>query len=126
MSLSGAVKMNEFGKNDFGALLNLILNKIMGLIKSIIKFVKEKVAEMLFQFILKEIMPLIVKWMAALKIEELKNWLNILIAAVKCLPTMDIKLPKLGGIDDVNYADIIDTGSTTTPEAASSNDVNHY
>ena len=119
MSLSGAVKMNEFGKNDFGALLNLILNKIMGLIKSIIKFVKEKVAEMLFQFILKEIMPLIVKWMAALKIEELKNWLNILIAAVKCLPTMDIKLPKLGGIDDVNYADIIDTGSTTTPEAAS-------
>ena len=121
MNLSGAVKINEFGKDDFGALLNLVINKIMGLIKSIIKFIIEKIAEMLFQFILNKLMPLIIKWMAALKIEELRNWLNILVAAINCLPQLDLKfnITKLGGLDEVNYADIIDTGTTSTPEASS-------
>jgi hypothetical protein len=67
-------------------------------------------------------MPLIVKWMAALKLEELRNWLNILTAAINCLPQLDLKfnITKLGGLDEVNYADIIDTGTTSTPEATSS------
>ena len=73
----------------------------------------------MFNFILKYILPLISKWMLALSLEKLNNWLTILTAALQCLPLFKFNLNKENNMDDVNYADIIEKNVISTPEASS-------
>lgn len=120
MSLTGVVKKEDFANNDFGKILNLLINKILGLMKSIVKYVKDKVLELLLKLFMSKVTPLLVKYMGALERERLEYWINVLLSALACLPTLpviNIRRGKIGGIDDVDYADII-PGNTllSTPE----------
>lgn len=123
MSLMGIVKLDDFLSNDFSKILNLILNKILGLTKAIVRFIKDVIVEILFKLFLKKITPLLIKYTGALTIEKLEYWLNLLTAALKCLP----KLPNFNlgknyknynGLNDVvNYVDIIHNNEATIPES---------
>ena len=73
---------------------------------------KDKIVELLLTFFFEVILPLIVKYMYLIYKEQMEDWLNILRAALKCLPAFIFKLPT---IDDVNYADI--TTTQNTPES---------
>ena len=67
-------------------------------------------------------MPLILKWLAALNLEKLRNWLLALEAAIKCLPLLpmfDLNKKINSGIDEVNYADIIKKDVSDIPESLS-------
>mgnify|MGYP003300287212 CR=1 FL=1 len=121
MSLTGVVKINDFANNDLGLIMNLILNKILGLLKSIVKFIKDLIIELLLKLLFSKLIPLLNKYMGALMKERLEYWLMLLTAAINCLPAIplfNIKRKRIGGIDEVNYADIINTGTTTTPESS--------
>lgn len=122
MNLTGVVKIDESLNNDMGKIMNLLINKIMGLLKSIIKYIKDMIVELLLKLLMSKLMPLLAKYMGALAKERLEYWLTLLAAAIACLPTIplfNIKRTKTGGIDEVNYADIISTGQTETPESKS-------
>lgn len=127
MNLTGVFKMdNLFQENDINLvdeMVDFIFNKVMGLLKSIVKFIKDIIIELLLKLLITKLTPLLLKYMGALNMERLEYWLNILMAAIACLPKfmfLDIKRYKRNlsnSIDNVDYADIINTGQTSTPEA---------
>ena len=122
LCLTGGVKLDFTNSISWQEIFNFILNKIMSLISSIIKFIKDKIVELLYEFLLKIIVPIMLKWMLALRLEELQNWLNILLAALNCLPGIPkfvLNSAKDGSIDNVNYADIVSKDTTSTPETLS-------
>ena len=53
--------------------------------------------------------------MGALQLEKIEYWINVLLSALECLPRLNLN-SKVGGIDDVNYADIVNT-TINTPES---------
>ena len=111
--LMGLLKSEDFLKNDFGMIFNLILNKIFALVKSIILFIKDKIIELLLVFFFEKIVPLLVKYEMLILLERLGYWLEILKSAISCMPTFKFKRNKtIGSIDDVNYADIINVQET--------------
>lgn len=111
--LMGLLKSEDFLKNDFGMIFNLILNKIFALVKSIILFIKDKIIELLLVFFFEKIVPLLVKYEMLILLEKLGYWLEILKSAISCMPTFKFKRNKtIESIDDVNYADIINVQET--------------
>lgn len=115
MCLTGAIKIDDL--TDF-KLMNLILNKILSLIKSIVKYIKDAIISLLLLLFQKKVMPLLIKYSGALLIEKLDYWLILLTSALQCLPRFDFNSNKnKGGIDNVDYADIISVQNI--PEASS-------
>lgn len=113
--LMGITRMDEVMGNDFGKILNLLMNKIFGLVKSIILFIKDKIIELLLKYVYMALMPLLMKFMMLLMKERITDWLIILKAALECLPLLKLQPRKvIGQIEDVNYADIINTQNTPT------------
>ena len=106
--LMGLTKLSDFANNDFGLILNLLMNKIFGLVKSIILFIKDKIIELLLTFLIEKILPLLIKYELILLMENLVAWIELLKAAISCLPMLKFKRNKITGtIDEVDYADII-------------------
>lgn len=114
-SLMGIVRIDETLGNDLGIILNLLMNKIFALVKSIIIFIKDLIIQILMEFLYKALMPLLLKFLAILLREKIIDWLLILKAAIECLPLLKFQPRKIiGQIEDVNYADIINTQDTPT------------
>lgn len=118
-NLMGITKIDDFLNQDFTKIINLLMNKIFGLLKSIIIFVKDKIVVILLRFLYEKILPLIMKYEMILLLEKIQYWLDILKAAIACLPRFKFKFNKvIGSIDNVEYADIIPPQNT--PESTSS------
>lgn len=116
--LMGLTKIEDFIGQDFTKILNLLMNKIFGLLKSIIIFIKDKIVELLLRFFYEKILSLLLQYELILLLERITYWLEILKAALSCVPLFKFKRNKvLGSIDEVNYADIINTQDT--PESTS-------
>ncbi len=114
-SLMGIVRIDETLGNDLGIILNLLMNKIFALVKSIIIFIKDLIIQILMEFLYKALIPLLLKFLAILLREKIIDWLLILKAALECLPLLKFQSRKIiGQIEDVNYADIINTQDTPT------------
>lgn len=108
--LMGLIGIDSALGQDFTKIFNLILNKIFALVKSIILFIKDKIIELLLIFFYENILPLLLKYELLILLERTTYWLEILRSAVSCLPTFKFKRNKtIGSIDEVNYADIINT-----------------
>lgn len=108
--LMGLISIDSALGQDFTKIFNLILNKIFALVKSIILFIKDKIIELLLIFFYENILPLLLKYELLILLERTTYWLEILRSAVSCLPTFKFKRNKtIGSIDEVNYADIINT-----------------
>ena len=125
MGLTGMVKIDDFLNNDMSLIMNLIFNKILGLTKSIIKYVKDAIIELLLKLFMEKITPLLIKYTGALYKEKLEYWLELLKAALKCLP----KLPQFDfgnrykknnefSNDIVDYADIIYKEPLSMPDSS--------
>ena len=116
--IMGLTKLDSSVGFDFGAILNLLFNKIFGLIKSIILFIKDKIIELLLLLFYDVILPLLIKYSIILLLERLNYWLEILKAALSYITIFKFKRRKIiGSIDEVDYADIINTQNT--PETSS-------
>lgn len=116
--LMGLTNIDDFLGQDFSKILNLLMNKIFGLLKSIIIFIKDKIVELLLRFFYEKILSLLLQYELILLLERITYWLEILKAALGCIPLFKFKRNKvLGSIDEVNYADIINTQDT--PESTS-------
>ena len=120
--LMGITKIEDFLNNDYGAILNLLLNKILSLAKSVVIFIKDKIVELLLRLFYEVVMPLLIQYEIILVLEALSYWLAILQAAIACLPTFRLQRTQIiGSIDDVNYADIVDSiEQMALPESSSS------
>lgn len=116
--LLGIPKFDSTMGSDYGIILNFLINQILGLIKSIVKYVKDAIIELLLILFQKKVLPLLLKWKAAIELEKIECWLEILREALALLPRFKINgQQKIKGyIDDVNYADI--TTEQTIPESA--------
>lgn len=119
--LMGITKIEDFLNNDYGAILNLLLNKILSLAKSVVLFIKDKIVELLLRLFYETVMPLLIQYEITLVLEALTYWLAILQAAIACLPTFKLQRTQIiGSIDDVNYADIVDSSEQMAlPESTS-------
>ena len=94
------------------------MNKILGLIKSIVLYVKDKILSLLLDLFEEKIRPILTNMMLMLYLEMITDWLVILLNAVKCIPLMiGFSVAKEGHIDEVDYADIVNTQSI--PEISS-------
>lgn len=107
LNLLGVVNVNNALGNDFTKIINLLINKVLGLTKSIVLLVKDKILELLLDLFLKEIKPILTNGMLLIYLEHVTDWLIILASAVKCIPMMNIKRSRIGYIEDVDYADIV-------------------
>lgn len=111
--LMGITRSDEVMGQDLGKILNVLMNKIFGLLKSIILAIKDKIAELLLILFYKTIAPLMLKFTLILLRERVIDWLIILRAALNCLPQFKFTKNKIiGAIDNVDYADIINTQDT--------------
>ena len=114
--LMGITNVNDFMGQDFSKILNLLMNKIFGLLKSIILFIKDKIVELLLTLFYEKILPLLLKYETIILLERITYWLEILKAALNCLPRFKFNRNKvIGAIDYVDYADI--TNNQNTPES---------
>lgn len=111
--LMGITRSDEVMGQDMGKILNVLMNKIFGLLKSIILAIKDKIVELLLILFYKTIAPLMLKFTLILLRERVIDWLIILRAALNCLPQFKFTKNKvIGAIDNVDYADIINTQNT--------------
>lgn len=117
--MMGIVKLDDFLGQDLTIIINLFFNKILGLVKSIILYIKDKIIEILLDLFYSFVKPMIEKWLSIILLEKLDYWLQILYAALNCLPLMLFNFGKkfiLSEIDEVDYADIVTPQNI--PEAA--------
>lgn len=107
LNLLGVVNIDSAFGNDFTKIINLLINKILGLVKSIVLYIKDKILELLLDLFLKYIKPILLEGMLLIYLEHVTDWLIILLSAVKCIPLMNFKNNRIGYIEDVDYADIV-------------------
>ena len=94
------------GFNDprFGKVMSFIFGKIFSVIFGVIRIIKDFIVNWLIDLLKRWIIPLIIRVQAFLLLEKTRIWLEVLMAALACLPSF--RKP-IGTIDEVNYADII-------------------
>lgn len=108
--MMGIVKLDDFLGQDLTIIINLFFNKILGLVKSIVLYIKDKIIEILLDLFYSFVKPMIEKWLSIILLEKLDYWLQILYAALNCLPLMLFNFGKKfisSEIDEVDYADIV-------------------
>jgi hypothetical protein len=114
--LTGITNANDaLNGQDFTVVINLLLNKIFGLLKSIILLIKDKIVEILLMLFYENILKTLTKYEFLLLLERIRDWTNILEAALNCLPTFKLSFKQrkiISAIDEVDYADITNTQST--------------
>ena len=115
----GIVRIDNVMGQDFSMIFNFLLNKVLSLTKSIIIFIKDKILSILLKFLYETILPMTVRWACIVYLERIEYWLETLAAALICLPSFSLTIPKLlNSIEDVDYADIVN--NQTTPESSDS------
>lgn len=116
MEVVGLLDTNKLNDNNY--VMSLIINKIIAMVKSIIFIIKDMIVTYLLELFYEDIKPLINKYMAYLALEQMEDWLRLLILVKESLPRFDLNLifglkNKYGVnvIDDVNYADIYNSSN---------------
>ena len=116
MEVVGLLDTNKLDDNNY--VMSLIINKIIAMVKSIIFIIKDMIVTYLLELFYEDIKPLINKYMAYLALEQMEDWLRLLILVKESLPRFDLNLifglkNKYGVnvIDDVNYADIYNSSN---------------
>lgn len=104
--IMGVTSLEDLFGGNQSAIIKLLTNKIFGLVRSIISFLKDKIVEILFELFEEKILPLILKYQLIKFKEKIEAWIELLYAALLCLPRFRFSSP-VGSIDDVKYADIV-------------------
>jgi hypothetical protein len=123
MHLMGISDLRDLKNLDLSKILKALLNQILSLIKVIVRYILDVIIEIILKIFMNRVMPLLIKWMAALQTEKLRYWAELLTSAIQCLaiPIFNLQRYKtVGAIDDVRYADIVDysnNNEATTPKS---------
>ena len=98
-------------KFDMFYFLEFIKKKLIGFLVKLIVKIKDIIIKALLRFFKNKVLPLILKWAEMRLLEQLEGYLAALLEALECVKIFDIFGHKniLTAIDDVNYADIIQT-----------------
>ena len=94
---------------DFNKLLDSLMNSLFFIIKDIIIKLKDMLLEMFLNWVLEKLTPLLALFASRLLLETLNTYLSLLKQLLDCFMGFDINsiLKNNNGIDNVNYADII-------------------
>lgn len=110
-----AINLKELGLVSFdnkntsdNDIFNFIVNKIMAMVTSIIKFIIDKLIEIMLKFLRDKILPTINNYILLNNLERYEYWISLLSEAVSSCALINISGNKYGGIDEVNYADIVE------------------
>lgn len=114
-NIMGITSLNDTLGTNQGAIVKLIFNKIFTMVRQIIIFIADSLIQLLFMLFVKVITPLLLEWGWLEALEQIDDWLQLLVAVAMCLPRINLRSSKpKGTIDEVDYADITD--EQTAPE----------
>ena len=104
--IMGMININDI--KSLNDVMDLILKKMIAIIISLVRYIKDKIIEFLLKLFFDVAEELINKWGILILKEKLDAWLTLLAEAISCIPLFNFG-KVLTQIDDVNYADIIQT-----------------
>lgn len=108
--MAGLINTSDLGFDMF-SFLEFIKKKLIGFLVKIIVRIKDIIVKAILNFFKNKVLPLILKWAESRLLEQLEGYLATLLEALECVMIFDVfgfKKVKTA-IDDVNYADIIQT-----------------
>jgi len=115
--IMGIVNTEALFTDKSNGIINLLINKIFGLIKSIIRLIMDKVKEILLRMVFKYLIPKLTTYELLLLLEKLDAWIQLLREVATCVPMFNFSIRKsLGQIDNVQYADIVESQSLPESE----------
>ena len=95
---------------DMFSFLEFLKKKLIGFLVKLIVKIKDIIVKALLKFFKEKVMPLILKWAEKRIFEQIEGYLATLLEALECINIFGFARGNiLTNIDDVNYADIIQT-----------------
>ena len=113
-NVMGLIKLDDI--KSFSDIYKIFIRKILSIILSLVQYIKDKIIIFLIKLYYKKIEPLLLQFIQLLLNEKMQEWLILLEEARQCISLFNFKQNVLTEIDDVNYADITQTGDI--PESA--------
>ena len=93
---------------DMFTFLEFIKKKLIGFLVKLVVKIKDIIVKALLRFFKEKIMPLILKWAEKHILEQIEGYLATLLEALECVKIFGFARRNiLTEIDDVNYADIV-------------------
>ena len=106
LDVMGLIDLKNIGKKDYSLVSDFIFKKIAAIIKKLIVQIKDFIVRYLLDFIKKEIKKLIDQVAIIMLLEQLNDYISLLIQIIECIRKFSIGVT-VSGIDEVMYADII-------------------
>ena len=106
LDVMGLIDLNNLGSADMDLVSDFIFRKISAIIKKLIIQIKDAIVLYLLEVVKKEIKKLIDEIVILILLEQLNDYIRLLTQIIECLRKFGIG-KTVGGIDEVNYADII-------------------
>jgi len=110
----GLIKIDDI--KSFNDIYKIFIRKILATILSLIQYIKDRIVLFLIKLFLEKVEPLILQFVQLMLNEDMQHWLTLLEEARRCISLFNFNQNVLTEIDDVNYADITQTGDI--PESA--------
>lgn len=110
----GLIKIDDI--KSFNDIYKIFIRKILATILSLIQYIKDRIVLFLIKLFLKKVEPLILQFVQLMLNEDMQHWLTLLEEARRGISLFNFNQNVLTEIDDVNYADITQTGDI--PESA--------
>ena len=110
--IAGALNLSAINTDtSIDAVMSYFRTKMLGVFAAMVKKIKNIVVEAVLNFFNTKIKPLIVEFMAKKLLEELEYYLDLLRQALECISLFGWPFARknLTSIEDVNYADIVQT-----------------
>lgn len=110
--IAGALNLSAINTDtSMDAVLDYFKTKMLGVFAALVKKIKEIVIKTVLNFLSTKLKPLVLKFMAKKLLEELEYYLDLLRQALECINLFGWPFGRktLTAIEDVNYADIVQT-----------------
>ena len=107
LDVMGLINLEDLGKRDMDVVSDFIFRKLAGIIKKLIIQIKDAIVLYLLEIVKKEIKKLVDEIIILILLEQLNDYIRLLNQIMECIRLFGIGKTISGGIDEVNYADII-------------------
>ena len=110
--IAGALNLSTINTDtSMDAVLDYFKTKMLGVFAALVKKIKEIVIKAVLNFLSTKLKPLVLQFMAKKLLEELEYYLDVLRQALECINLFGWPFARktLTAIEDVNYADIVQT-----------------
>ena len=107
----GLINLEDLSTGDINLITDFIFRKLTGIIRKLIKQIKDAIVKYLLTILKKEIKKIIDEVSIIILLEQLDDYIRLLIQIMECIRKFGIG-KTINGIDEVNYADIIPEANT--------------